>query len=274
MILKKIVENKKIQLARRKESVPVSVMESLLSGLPRPRPLIPALRRPDGEVAVIAEIKRASPSKGILCENFNPAEMAREYERGGAAAVSVLTEENFFLGHHSHLYFARKATVLPILRKDFVIDSYQLYESRVLGADAVLLIAAVLTERRLRKLMNLAGELGMSCLVEIHTGEELEQALGAGAKIIGINNRDLNTFATDLNRTFALAGLIDRQKVVVVSESGIKSCEDISRLRDMGVHAVLVGEALVRRESPGEILRKFVDPAGRRLEGGAGDGGL
>lgn len=274
MILKRIVESKKIQLAKRKESVPLNVMENLLPGLPRPRPLAPALRRPEGEVAVIAEIKKASPSKGILCENFDPVRMAREYEKGGAAAVSVLTEEDFFLGHHSHLYFARKATSLPVLRKDFIIDPYQIYESRVLGADAVLLIAAVLRGKQLTELMELAEGLGMSCLVEIHTEKELEQALCAGAKIIGINNRDLNTFATDLNRTFALSDLIDKQKITVVSESGIKSREDVSRLKDKGVHAVLVGEVLVRQEAPGEVLKRLAGHAGQRQGRGAGYGGF
>lgn len=255
-MLNKIVAHKKIELSRRKEIVPLNFIEDIIFDNYPPRHLARALRRP-GQVAVIAEVKKASPSKGVLCEDFNPVRIAREYERAGAAAISVLTEEKFFLGHHSHLSLVKKATVLPVLRKDFIIDPYQIYESRALGADAVLLIAAILPGKQMEELMSLAGELGMAALVEIHTEQELEHALSAGAALIGINNRDLKTFATSLERTFELSGLIDKQNVTVVSESGIASRADILRLKKKGVHAALVGEALVRRVSPGEGLKEL-----------------
>jgi len=257
MILQKIITCKKFELARRKEQFPLEDLKALLSGLSAPRPLVPALRRP-GKVAVIAEVKKASPSKGILCCNFDPAQIAQAYEKAGAAAISVLTEEKFFFGHPSHLGFVREVTTVPILRKDFIIDPYQIYESRVLGADAVLLITAVLSDAQLVELRALAGELGLSCLVETHTAVELARAVAAGAEIIGINNRDLNTFVTDLSRTFNLTGLIDNPEITVVSESGIKSRADILRLSEHGVHAALVGEALVRRDDPGEALRELI----------------
>lgn len=260
-MLTKIVAQKKIELSRRKEIVPLNIIENILNGFSPPRPLARALRRP-GRVAIIAEVKKASPSKGTLCRDFNPVRMAGEYEKGGAAAISVLTEEKFFLGHHSHLSLVKKATVLPVLRKDFIIDPYQIYESRALGADAILLIAAILPGKVLEELMSLAGELGMSALVEIHTERELEHALGAGASLIGINNRDLKTFKTDLARTFELSGLIDKQNVIVVSESGITSRADILRLKDKGVHAALVGEALVRHVCPGEGLKELTGSGG------------
>jgi indole-3-glycerol phosphate synthase len=261
-MLNKIVAHKKTELSRRKDIVPLNFIEDILTGFLPPRPLARALRRP-GQVAVIAEVKKASPSKGILCKDFNPVRMAGEYERGGAAAISVLTEEKFFLGHHSHLSLVKKATVLPVLRKDFIIDPYQIYESRALGADAVLLIAAILPGKQMEELMSLAGELGMATLVEIHTEQELEHALSAGAGLIGINNRDLKTFAIDLKKTFELSGLIDKQNVTVVSESGITSRADILRLKDKGVHAALVGEALVCHVCPGEGLRELTGSWGR-----------
>ncbi len=256
MILKKIISYKKIALAKRKKIVSLKRLKTLVNGLAPPRPLAPALRHP-GRVTVIAEIKKASPSKGVLCHNFDPVKIAQEYEIAGADAISVLTEENFFLGHPSYLKIAKQSTDLPLLRKDFIIDPYQIYESRALSADAVLLIAAVLPGRQLAELKNLAGELGMSCLVEVHTEPELARAVSAGAQIIGINNRDLNTFRTDLSRTFNLSKRINNQKITVVSESGIKSRTDILRLKDCGVHAALVGEALVCHTDPGEALREL-----------------
>lgn len=256
MILQKIIAHKKLELANNKERLPLKALETSLPGLAPTRPLASALRRP-GHVAIIAEAKKASPSKGILCHNFDPLKIAREYEQAGAAAISVLTEEKFFLGHPSYLSGVKKVTDIPVLRKDFIIDPYQIYESRVLGADAVLLIVAALSGEQLTELMSLAGELGIACLVEVHTEPELDRALSAGAEIIGINNRDLNTFKTDLNRTFLFQGLIKDPNITVVSESGIKSHADILRLRECGVHAALVGEALVRRADPGEGLKEL-----------------
>lgn len=273
MILQKIITHKKMELACRKDMIPLKALEDSLAGLPPPRPLAPALRRP-GQVAIIAEVKKASPSKGILCSNFDPVKIALEYERSGAAAISVLTEEKFFLGHPSYLTRVRQATGIPVLRKDFIIDPYQIYESRVMGADAVLLITAALSLGQLAELRALAGGLGMSCLVEVHTEPELNRALNAGADMIGINNRDLNTFKTDLNRTFILSGLINKQKITVVSESGIKTHADLVRLKDSGVHAALVGEALVRRADPGEALKELIGSPNGRQERGCLHGSL
>ncbi len=261
-MLDKIIAHKKTELSRRKEVVPLNLLENILPGLPPTRPLAKALRR-SGQVAVIAEVKKASPSKGILCKDFDPVIIAREYEKAGAAAISVLTEEKFFLGHHAHLAMVKKTTVLPVLRKDFIIDPYQIYESRALGADAVLLIAALLPGKQVEQLMSLAGDLGLSSLVEVHTEQELEHVLSAGATLIGINNRDLKTFVTDINRTFELSDLIDKQNITVVSESGIKSRADILRLEIKGIHAALVGEALVRHLCPGEALKELTGSTGQ-----------
>lgn len=257
MILQEIIANKKIELACRKEAIPLLELEASLPGLSPLRPMASALRRP-GQVAIIAEAKKASPSKGILCQDFDPVRIARKYELAGAAAISVLTEEKFFLGHPSYLTKVKKATGIPVLRKDFIIDPYQIFESRVLGADAVLLIAATLSGEQLKDLRMLAAELGLSCLVEVHTESELNLALSAKADIIGINNRDLNTFETDLNKTFNLIGLIHDHSITVVSESGIKTHADIMRLKEGGVHAALVGEALVRSADPGEALKELI----------------
>lgn len=258
MILDKILAHKREELKSLKDIVPLDLLKESLPGLPLTRPLAPSIRRP-GQVVIIAETKKASPSKGLLCNNYDPAKIAQAYELAGAAAVSVLTEEKFFLGHPSHLALVRKAVGIPVLRKDFIIDPYQIYESRLLGADAVLLIVAALPSERLAELKGLAGELGMSCLVEVHTEQELEQALSSGADIIGINNRNLNSFETDLNVTFSLLGLIDLKKITVVSESGVRSHTDILKLKDSGVHAALVGEALMRCDKPGEGLIKLTD---------------
>jgi len=265
-MLNKIIANKKVKLLKRKEMYPPGALKALLPGFSPPLPLLPALRRP-GRVAIIAETKKASPSRGILCGNFDPVKLAWEYETAGAAAISVLTEEEFFLGHPSHLASVKRAVKIPVIRKDFIIDPYQVYESRALGADAVLLIVAVLSFGQLKELIELAAELGLSCLVEVHKEPELERAFRAGADIIGINNRDLNTFTTDLNRTFDLLKFIDKQKYTVVSESGIKSHADIMMLKDNGVHAALVGEALVRSVFPGEALKQLDGFSGGRGAG-------
>ncbi|BAF59806.1 MAG: indole-3-glycerol phosphate synthase TrpC [Pelotomaculum sp.] len=255
-MINKIIACKKADLAGQKKLLPVERLKELMTGNLPSRPLASALRRP-GQVTIIAEVKRASPLKGILNKNLDPLRMAQEYGEAGAAAISVLTEERFFLGRPSDLVSVRSETALPVLRKDFIIDPYQIFESRVLGADAVLLIAAVLQGGQLAELKALADELGMSCLIEVHTEAELYRSLSAGAEIIGINNRDLGTFKTDLNKTLTLSKLIDGQKVTVVSESGIRSRNDIEMLKECGVHAALVGEALVCRPDPGRALKEL-----------------
>lgn len=257
MILEKIINFKKSEVSKQKRLVALETLKEMIVKLPPARPFAPALRRPGG-VAVIAEIKKASPSKGILRNNLDPVKLAVEYETAGAAAISVLTDQKFFLGSPLHLSFVKRVVKIPVLRKDFIIDSCQVYESRVLGADAVLLIASILTDRELSSFLALAGELGLSCLVEVHTGEELGRALSAGAEIIGINNRDLKTFRVDLNKTFELSGMIDKEKITVVAESGIKSREDLLNLKEHGIHVALVGEALVRHPRPGDMLKELV----------------
>ncbi len=210
----------------------------------RQMPLDFALALGGDHTRLIAEVKRASPSRGILCPDFNPVELARSYAHGGAAAISVLTEANYFDGSLDHLAAIREETRLPLLRKDFIFDPYQVYESRAYGADALLLIVASLSQEQLGELLWLSHSLSLSCLVEVHNQAEVERALLSQAKIIGINNRNLNTFAVDINTTRQLRPLIPQEKIVV-SESGIGSRADIEKLKQWGVNAVLVGEALV-----------------------------
>ncbi|HHT9130844.1 MAG TPA: indole-3-glycerol phosphate synthase TrpC, partial [Candidatus Brocadiaceae bacterium] len=194
---------------------------------------------------IIAEIKKASPSLGVIRTDFNHVEIARLYESSGAAAISVLTDEKFFQGKLSYLTDVKKSVSLPILRKDFIIDPYQIYEARSAGADAILLIAALLSKEEIQRFLELARELGMDCLVEVHSELELEKVLQTSANIIGINNRDLATFKIDLETTLLLKPMIPSGKIVV-SESGIKSREDIVKLIKKGVDAVLVGETLMK----------------------------
>jgi indole-3-glycerol phosphate synthase len=210
--------------------------------------------------AVIAEIKKASPSKGVLRERFDPAALGEQYERGGAAALSVLTDEPFFQGKLDHLEAARAATVLPALRKDFTLDEYHVVEAAANGADAVLLIAAILKEQEIRDLRELAARYRMAALVEVHDQRELRTALAAGADMIGVNNRDLRTFQVTLDTSFRLAEQIP-EGVLKVSESGIHSREDIRRLEDVGFDAFLVGEHLLKSASPGAALRALVERA-------------
>ncbi|MGB9803993.1 indole-3-glycerol phosphate synthase TrpC [Desulfofundulus sp.] len=244
MILEKIVAHKHREVQYRQEVYPLSLLIDRIQMRGPARPLGSSLRRP-GEVTLIAEIKRASPSKGWLVKGLKPVETARIYTRAGAAAISILTDNRFFRGHRAFLPLVRRENPLPLLCKDFIIDPYQIYEARYLGADAILLIVAVLNDRQLSAFQALAGELGLSCLVEVHTEEELERARACGATIIGINNRDLHTFSTDLTTTFRLREKITDPRVVVVSESGINSRDDMLALARCQVDAALVGEALV-----------------------------
>lgn len=213
-----------------------------------------------GGTNIIAEVKKASPSKGILREDFDPVGIAEVYERSGAAAISVLTDSRYFMGSLDNLIHIREHTKLPILRKDFIIDEYQIYEARVAGADAVLLIAAVLDDAKLSEFLKLSTSLGMTSLVEVHSEDELTRALDAGAEMIGINNRDLNTFETDINTTIRLAGLIPDGKVIV-SESGIDSRGDIDRLKGARVDGFLIGEAIMTAPDMGAKLREFTGAA-------------
>src|SRR5438309_9852954 len=213
-----------------------------------------ALARADGKLALIAEIKKASPSAGVIAQSFDPVAIAKHYERAGAAAISVLTDERFFQGKLDHLVDVRRAVSVPLLRKDFVLDEIQIAEAAANGADAILLIAAALEHKQLVDLCAVAANYRLDALVEIHSREELDCALEAGAKIIGINNRDLATFDVDLSVTENLCRHVP-DEIVLVSESGLKSAEDVARIQACGVDAVLIGEALMRGELSIEELR-------------------
>ena len=256
-ILDSIVAAKRDEVARRKAETPQAELERRIVSLPVPLNLSGALW--GDEVRLIAEVKKASPSKGLLRADFDPQALARSYEANGAAAVSVLTDHHF-QGTVEHLSEVKNAVGIPVLRKDFVTDPYQVYEARAYGADALLLIVAVLDGPRLRELLAEAAGLWLQCLVEVHDRAELEEALDAGAEVIGVNNRDLHTFHTDVRVTEELAHLVPRGKILV-SESGISARGDLLRLGRMGVHAVLVGEALVTSQDPGARVRELLGQA-------------
>jgi len=232
------------------------ILEKILAA--KPRDFVGALRRKiaAGQPAVIAEIKKASPSRGLLRDPYDPAAIARSYAKHGAACLSVLTDREFFKGRPEDLSAARAACDLPVLRKDFVIDSYQVYESRALGADCVLLIAAALDLARMLELEALAGSLGMAVLVEVHNAGELDLALQLATPLIGINNRDLHTFETRLETSLMLAPLVPAPRIAV-TESGILAPEHVNRLRIGNLGAFLVGEALIRAQDPGQELRRL-----------------
>jgi indole-3-glycerol phosphate synthase len=255
VILDDIVEVKRREVAGRKKTIPFSALEAAIGGMPPTRDFRRALAGAD--CAIIAEVKRRSPSRGIIREDFDPVRIAREYERHGAAAVSVLTDETFFGGSDADLTAAKSAISLPILRKEFIIDPWQIHETRAIGADALLLIAAILEENQLREYRELAASLGLASLVEIHDRRELEMALCAGTEIIGINNRDLRTFTTDIKTSLTLAPLVPMDRIIV-SESGIRSRAEIEILLQAGVRTFLIGEALVaapdRRAKLEELL--------------------
>jgi indole-3-glycerol phosphate synthase len=219
---------------------------------PPPRPFAAALTGDPG-LAVIAEIKRRSPSRGDLAVDLVPTDLARAYEAGGAACLSVLTDERFFQGANAFLEAARAACALPVLRKDFIVDEYQVYEARAIGADCILLIAACQDDAQMRDLEACARELGMAVLVEVHDGAELDRALGLATPLVGVNNRNLRTFDVDLGTTLALRTRVPPDRLLV-AESGILAPVDVRRLRDGGVDAFLVGEAFMRAKDPGEAL--------------------
>lgn len=255
MILDKIIERKKQELIEELGNITAEDLLSQIQSLPPTKDFYAALKG-KAAISIIAEVKKASPSKGIICDNFNPAEIAREYERSGASAISVLTEKHFFLGSPEYLKAIRQEVKIPLLRKDFIIDPRQIYEARILGADAVLLIAAVLDIKTMSEFIKAADSVGLSCLVEVHTKDELKNALEAGARIVGINNRNLQSFKVDLNTTIELSRLIPKD-VVLVSESGITGGEDIERLKIANIDAVLIGEAFMRSSSIADTLKCF-----------------
>jgi indole-3-glycerol phosphate synthase len=241
-MLDKIIAQKMEEIEQRRKAAPLTYLQERIGGQKPPLDLAPALK--GDHIRLIAEVKKASPSRGLLSPNLNPTELAQTYAEGGAAAISVLTEENYFMGSIEQLAAIREVVVLPLLRKDFIFDPYQVYESRAYGADALLLITAVLSQGQLDEMIALSHRLGLGCLVEVHNEKEVERAVLSGAEMIGINNRDLNSLAVDINTTRRLRPLVPGEKIVV-SESGIKSRKDMERLERWRVDAVLVGEALV-----------------------------
>jgi len=258
-ILKKICYRKAEEVAARAARLPLAALTARLAEASPPRGFAAALgaRVQAGEPAVIAEIKRASPSKGVLRPDFHPAEIAASYARAGAACLSVLTDVDFFQGSDAFLQEARAACTLPVIRKDFIIDPYQVYEARLLGADCILLIAACLDDRRLADLNALACGLGMDVLVEVHDAAELERALAVPGRQIGINNRNLRTFEVSLETTLGLLAAVPAERLLV-TESGILGAESVALMRRHGVHAFLVGEAFMRAPDPGlELSRLF-----------------
>ncbi|MHB8772734.1 MAG: indole-3-glycerol phosphate synthase TrpC [Syntrophales bacterium] len=254
MILDEIIAVKRCEVADGKRATPLDALEARIGALPLTRDFRQALAGAPG--AIIAEVKRRSPSRGVIRLDFDPVRIAGEYEANGAAAVSVLTDASFFGGSNGDLSAVKGAISLPVLRKEFIIDPWQIHETRAIGADALLLIAAVLGEQELREYRELAASLGLAALVEVHDRRELEAALASGAEIVGINNRDLRTFVTDIGTSAALAPLVPADRIVV-SESGIRSRQEIETLIQAGVRAFLIGETLVAAPDSGAALREL-----------------
>jgi indole-3-glycerol phosphate synthase len=257
-ILKDILQRKVVEIARRREAIPLPEMRRRAGAAGEVRHFERALREriAAGRSAVIAEIKKASPSKGVLRRDFDPASIAASYQAGGATCLSVLTDRKFFQGADEYLRHARTACSLPVLRKDFVLDPYQVYEARAIGADCILLIVAALADDLLLELLELALHLRMDALVEVHDAEEMERALATPASLIGVNNRNLRSFHTALSTTLELLPGFPHDRVLV-TESGIQTPNDVELMRDNGIHAFLVGEAFMQADQPGERLREL-----------------
>jgi indole-3-glycerol phosphate synthase len=261
-VLQRILQRKAEEVAERSTRLPLRELEARLGDAPAARGFAAAIEATiaAGLPAVIAEVKKASPSKGVIRSNFDPSAIARSYERGGAACLSVLTDVDFFQGADAFLVQARAACSLPVLRKDFTIDRYQVVEARVLGADCILLIVAALDDAMLVELTGLALDMGMDVLVEVHDVDELERALQVSAPLLGINNRSLRTFDVSLDVTLALRGAVPRDRRLV-TESGIAAPADVARMRAAGVDAFLVGESFMRAPDPGTALRAMFSDA-------------
>lgn len=257
-VLQRILARKVEEITERGRKVSLSDLRKQAQVAPATRPFLTQLNKivASGEAAVIAEIKRASPSKGLLRDPFEPAAIARSYAAAGAACLSVLTDRDFFQGCEEYLQQARAVCALPVLRKDFTIDPYQVYEARAIGADCILLIVAALDQSTLQKLADLSAELGMTVLVEVHDAAELDRALALDTPLIGINNRNLRTFETCLDTTLNLLPHIPADRTIV-TESGIHTPADVALMREHGVHAFLVGEAFMRAADPGDRLTEL-----------------
>lgn len=261
-ILKKIIKRKAEEVAERQEQSSIGLLQESLSKASPVRGFVNSIEQKItlGKAGVIAEVKKASPSKGVIREDFQPAEIAQSYAKAGAACLSVLTDIDFFQGADKYLQQARAACELPVIRKDFFIDPYQVYEARSLGADCILLIAACLSDQQMTDLNTLAHTLGMDVLIEVHDAEELQRALPLNNRLIGINNRDLRSFETSLNTTIDLLKQIPDDRIVV-TESGIHTKEDVQLMQHNGVNAFLVGEAFMRANDPGTKLAELFDLA-------------
>jgi len=257
-ILHKILERKRKEVAQRSARLPLSEIKSLTQEVPPPRGFAAALQAAiaANKPAVIAEIKKASPSKGLIRENFAPDSIAISYAQSGASCLSVLTDVDFFQGADDYLQQARAACDLPVLRKDFLVDAWQVYESRLLGADCILLIVAALNDQQLAEFAAIAQQLNMDVLLEVHDSHELERALTIPAPLLGINNRNLRTFEVSLQTTLTLKSCVPSDRVLV-TESGILTAEDVYTLRAADVNAFLVGEAFMRADDPGQALRQL-----------------
>lgn len=257
-ILQRILARKAEELAERSAKLPLKELSARVADMPDTRGFAAAIEAKiaAGDSAVIAEVKKASPSKGVIRPDFDPVAIARSYELGGAACLSVLTDKDFFQGSEDFLQQARAACSLPVLRKDFVIDPYQVYEARAIGADCILLIVAALGDADLLELSLLAAELDLDVLCEVHDAEELERAQAVPVPLIGVNNRNLRTFETTLDTTLELQQLMEYDRILV-AESGIHTPKDVALLRDAGVNAFLVGEAFMRAADPGQELKRL-----------------
>jgi len=261
-MLQTILRRKAEEVAARVAAVPADEMRARALDMPPTRGFAAALeaRIAAGAPAVIAEVKKASPSKGVIRPDFHPADIARSYEAGGAACLSVLTDMDFFQGADAYLQQARAACTLPVLRKDFTIDPYQVHEARALGADCILLIVAALSDDRLAELCGTAMQLGLDVLVEVHDIDELERAIQVPAPLLGVNNRSLRTFEVSLDTTLSLRSAVPRDRRLV-TESGVHAAADVERMRAAGIEAFLVGEAFMREPDPGAALRRLFFPA-------------
>lgn len=258
-ILNKILTRKREEVLENQKQISLAQLQSMIATqTDSVRNFVAAIQNKliAHEPAIIAEIKRASPSKGIICESIDPVYIARSYARAGAACLSVLTDVDFFQGSNEYLKLARSACNLPILRKDFIIDAYQIYEARAIGADCILLIVAALTDQQLTEFTTLAQKLNMAVLVEVHNADELTRALKLPTPLIGINNRNLRTFETDLNITLKLKSNIPADKIII-TESGIHTTKDVNLMREHNINAFLIGESFMRAADPGTKLAEL-----------------
>jgi len=265
-ILKKILEKKTEEVAKRKLGMTIANLQEIAETVEKPRGFYESLQEKAlaKKPAIIAEIKKASPSQGVIRANFEPVAIGQDYAMNGATCLSVLTDNEFFQGAEVYLQMVRERCPLPILRKDFMIDPYQVFEARALGADCILLIVSALTDSQMRELSDIAANLDMDVLVEVHDAEELQRALKLDTKLIGINNRNLRTFETSLQTTLDLKVQIPVDRLII-TESGIHTQDDVQLMLDNGIYAFLVGEAFMRAESPGQKMRELFSLQDRRL---------